>query len=107
MYAENEEETAPSQTSEQSPQGDGQDRQEGENSTFLINKEAYPEAKPGDLFTVRVERVHDQEMECSLVKEDEEKPPGGSEEAGDGMDAGPEARGAPDAQEDEGGGGMY
>ena len=44
---------------------------EGERETFLVNKEAYPDAKPGDTFTMRVERVHEGEMECSVEKPEE------------------------------------
>jgi hypothetical protein len=52
--------------------GDGADQSEG-GQTFLVNKEAYPDAKPGDVFKMRVEEVHDQEMSCSVMKDDEGK----------------------------------
>ena len=59
--------------------GEDADRGEG-GETFLVNKSAYPDAKPGDMFKMRVEQVHDDEMECSVMKDDEheeggEEPP--------------------------------
>lgn len=63
-----------------SPDKDGMEQSDAE--TFLINKEAYPEAKPGDTFKVRVEEVYDKEMSCSVEHEEEKQPdgePGGGE----------------------------
>ena len=56
--------------------GDAADRSEG-GETFLVNKSAYPDAKPGDMFKMRVEQVHDDEMECSVMKDDGEQEEGG------------------------------
>lgn len=52
---------------------DGHDDKEGmdDKPTFLVNKEAYPDAKPGDVLKMRVAAVHDQEMECTVEKDDE------------------------------------
>ena len=75
-------------TAQDAPQSPGMGSQsepdDQTGSTFLINKEVYPEAKPGDTFTVRVERVHDAEMECSLVKGDEEQTQEPALDEGDG-----------------------
>lgn len=54
-----------------------EDQPEG-GRTFLVNKEAYPDAKPGDVFKMRVEQVHDDEMSCSIEKDGE--PESGPEE---------------------------
>lgn len=51
-------------------EGDGEDK--GDEQTYLVQKEAYPDAKPGDTFKMRVVRVHADEMECSVEKEDEQ-----------------------------------
>lgn len=64
------------------PEAQGEDQDE--TSTFLVNKEVSPEAKPGDRFTVEVVRVHDSEMECRYVGEDEQGEPKG---VGDGEPA--------------------
>jgi hypothetical protein len=52
---------------------------DGGGETFAVNKTAYPDAKPGDTFKMRVVRVHDEDMECEVVKDDEagehEEPP--------------------------------
>ena len=80
-YMENDGPAQETPMQESSGGGDGMDKGEGEGQTFLINKEAYPEAKPGDTFKMRVEQVHDQEMECSVMKEGEAKDEGSAEEA--------------------------
>ena len=56
----------------QGKEGADMDKEQGDDSeTFLVNKNAYPDAKPGDTFKMRVVRVHDDEMECSVEKDDE------------------------------------
>ena len=50
--------------------GDGEDK--GDEQTYLVEKNAYPDAKPGDTFKMRVVRVHNQEMECAVEKDDEQ-----------------------------------
>lgn len=52
--------------------GDPADK-ESDGETFLVNKQAYPDAKPGDMFKMRVVRVHEDEMECSVEKDDEQQ----------------------------------
>jgi|SRR5271170_1185394 len=72
------------------PRGQGEDG-EGEGETFMVNKEAYPEAKPGDTFMMRVERVHEGEMECSVEKPEEDEEHGEGEEAMAGAEAPPDS----------------
>lgn len=59
------------------PMGDdehaeGEGKEGGDEQTYLVQKEAYPDAKPGDTFKMRVVRVHDEEMECAVEKGDEQ-----------------------------------
>ena len=56
--------------------------EEKENSdakTFTINKEASPDANPGDELVFRVVRVHDEELECELAPEGDHKEEDGEE----------------------------
>lgn len=64
-------ENSPSQDAPEGDKAGGDDKEKGDSPTFLVNKEAYPEAKPGDMFKMRVEAVHDAEMECSVMKDKE------------------------------------
>lgn len=56
---------------DQQQQQDGGDKEAGDEQTYLVQREAYPDAKPGDTFTMRVVRVHSGEMECSVEKDGE------------------------------------
>ena len=77
----------------QGKEGGDMDKEQGDESeTFLVNKNAYPDAKPGDTFKARVERVHDDEMECSVEKDDEQAE---GEEAAPEEAPMPEGGGAP------------
>lgn len=49
------------------------DDKQGDAETYLVNREAYPDAKPGDVFKMRVAAVHDAEMECTVEKDDEQQ----------------------------------
>jgi hypothetical protein len=47
-------------------------RNEGESHPCLINKEHFPDAKPGDTLTIKVLQVHGEELECEPVSKGEE-----------------------------------
>jgi hypothetical protein len=98
MYAEDEAE-APVEAPGQSPKPGEEDGQD-DASTFLIPKDAHPDAKPGDTITLKVVRAHDEELECAVVEagpEDEAKPDMGGMEDGE----------VPQGEDAEAGGGMY
>lgn len=69
----------------ETPQGDepqdgepqAKEGDDGEQATFLVNKTAFPTAKPGDEIMGRVVRVHEEELEIAPMKkeEGEEKEP--------------------------------
>jgi len=73
-----EEQDAPSSGMMDKPEGNEQEEMGSE--MFLVNKTVYPNAQPGDTFTVRVDRVQEDELECSVVHEDENEAPEGMEE---------------------------
>jgi|HubBroStandDraft_6_1064221.scaffolds.fasta_scaffold175276_2 hypothetical protein len=75
----------------------GDDKEKGDSPTFLVNKEAYPDAKPGDMFKMRVAAVHDKEMECTVEKGDEQEE---GEEAPPEEASMPGASGPPDSMMD-------
>jgi|HubBroStandDraft_1064217.scaffolds.fasta_scaffold306590_2 hypothetical protein len=63
----------PTTPEQESPEGS---EEHGEGATALINKEACPDANPGDEVTFRVLRVMDNELEVERVddKGEEKKP---------------------------------
>lgn len=73
---------------EQGPSGEGAPppddsmNEEQPENTFLVNKEAYPDGKPGDTFMVKIVNVMDEDMECMAMpkKEGEEGEEGMEEE---------------------------
>jgi hypothetical protein len=76
-------------------EGEGKGEEGGE--TFLVNRAAYPDAKPGDRFMMRVEAVHENEMECSVEpmekEEKDEEPEPEMAEMPEGEEGGGEFKG--------------
>lgn len=68
-------------SSPQSTDDGARDDSKGGGQTFAINKEAYPDAKPGDMFKMRVESVHEADMMCSVMKDEEQHEDAGGDEA--------------------------
>lgn len=67
-----------------------------EGSPIVFNKEACPDAKPGDMLMVKVVRVHEAEIEGMVSKDDEEKEPEqASEPQGGDAPMAPEGGGNP------------
>ena len=97
MYAEDEAE-APVEAPGQSPKPGEEDGQD-DASTFLVPRDICPDMKPGDTFTAKVVRVHDQEIELQYQPEHdgEPKPDMGGMEDGE----------VPQGEDAEAGGGMY
>jgi hypothetical protein len=79
LYGEDEGQSAP-------PPDEHENEQEQENAgkPVLINKEAFPNVKPGERITLEIVRDHGDELECRPVEEEQEPAQQEMEEQPDG-----------------------
>lgn len=53
--------------------GEGMEGKDAQGMTFLVNKESFPNAMPGDEIMARVVAVHDSELECEPMEKEEKE----------------------------------